>query len=241
MALSDVPKEKDLKRSKDRRLSAAHSRWSDKQKLEAVQSYLALGNLSMVARLHNIPRITLQVWKASNWWKELVDEIKVQDKIEMSNKLKAIVKAAHTVVANRLETGDAVMNQKTGEIVYKPVSMKDAHRVAVDLLNQQQVLDKALNNEAPQEQNTDRLEQLAEKFAEFATKKIEQKLDNKRTIEMADVVEVEIKEPEDAVHDEWEEGLQEGESPLRLEARSGEEAGGEECSPSEDDCSGQGS
>jgi transposase-like protein len=196
MAFSDIEKEKDKKRNINRAISAdTNKRWSDKQKLEAVQSWLVLGNMSMVSRLHGIPRITLQIWKTSAWWRELVEELKLQEKIELSSKMKAIVDAAHLVVANRLEHGDAVLNQKTGEIVYKPVPMKDAHRVAVDLLNQREVLEKASREPGSgDEGSSDKLEMLASRFAEFATKKIEQQFDNKRTIAMADVVDVEIKE-----------------------------------------------
>ena len=195
MAFSDVEAEKDRKRNTNRALSAeTNKRWSDQQKLEAVQSYLVLGNLSLVGRILSIPRITLCQWKASNWWKELVDDLKVQERIELSNKMKKIVDAAHLVVEDRMLNGDAVLNQKTGQIVFKPVSMKDAHKVAVDLLNQKEALEK-LN--APQgeavEGSMDKLEMLAGKFAEFATKKLEQSLDKKRTVPMADVVDVEEK------------------------------------------------
>lgn len=209
MALSDIEREKDLPRNVNRAIEAdTNKRWSDKQKLEAVNSWLVLGNMSLVSRILGIPRITLQVWKASNWWHEAVEEIKLQERVELSNKMKKIVDAAHAVVENRLLNGDAVLNQKTGEIVYKPVSMKDAHKVAVDLLNQRDVIEKVNKPTGEQEQNTDKLELLAEKFAEFATKKIEQKFDKSRTVEMADVVDVE--EKTDALHDQRKTGLQEG-------------------------------
>jgi transposase-like protein len=195
MAFSDVEKEKDAKRNVNRAIDAGtNKRWSDKQKLEAVQSFLVLGNVSLVSRILGIPRITLQVWKASNWWKELVDEIKLQDRIELSNKMKKIVEAAHAVVEDRLINGDMVVTPK-GEMIRKPVAMKDAHRVAVDMLNQQDAIDKAIGKEPGDvaEGNSDKLEVLAERFAMFATKKIEQSLDKKRTVEIVDVVDVKDK------------------------------------------------
>jgi transposase-like protein len=196
MAFSDVEKEKDAKRNVNRAIDAGtNKRWSDKQKLEAVQSFLVLGNVSLVSRILGIPRITLQVWKASNWWKELVDEIKLQDRIELSNKMKKIVSAAHAVVEDRLINGDMVVTPK-GEMIRKPVAMKDAHRVAVDLLNQKDAIEKAIGKEpgAEGEGSTDKLEVLAERFAMFATKKIEQSLDKKRTVDVVDVVDVSPKE-----------------------------------------------
>ena len=199
MALSDIEKEKDKKRNVNRAISAdTNKRWSDKQKLEAAQSWLVLGNMSLVSRVLGIPRITLQVWRASNWWKELVEELRVQERMQLSNKMKNIVNAAHAVVENRLLNGDAVLNQKTGEIVYKPVAMRDAHKVAVDLLNQQGALDKMNRGEvAGDDQASDKLEMLAERFAEFATKKIEQSLDKKRTVDLPIIEDVIVKESVD--------------------------------------------
>jgi hypothetical protein len=183
VAYSDVDVEKERERP-NRRLADTHSRWSDQQKLDAAKSWLVLGNTTMVSRLHGIPRITLCKWQESQWWHDLIAELRSEERITLSNKMKNLVEAAQTVVANRLETGDAVLNQKTGEIIYKPVSMKDAHRVAVDMLNQKQVLDKASGAGGEiKEADTNKLEALAEKFAEFATKSIEQKLDKKRTID----------------------------------------------------------
>jgi hypothetical protein len=209
MALSDVDKEKDLTRSRNRPVVAdTNLRWSDKQKLEAVQSWLVLGNLSLVGRILGIPRITLATWKASAWWKEAVDDIKLQEKIELSNKMKKIVEAAHLVVEDRLVNGDAVVT-KTGQIIRKPVNMRDAHRVAVDLQNQRDAVDKASKEPGLEDEgSTDRLEQLANKFAEFATKSIEKSLDKKRTVDVP-YVEIIEKEPH-AVHEEREARLQDG-------------------------------
>jgi hypothetical protein len=192
VALSDREKEKDKKRPNRAVNAGSNYRWSDKQKIEAATSWLVFGNMSMISRLTGIPRITLCKWQETEWWHTLIEELKVQEKIELSAKMKNLVQAAHTVVANRLENGDAVLNQKTGEIVYKPVSMKDAHRVAVDMLNQKQVLDKAHSGPEIAHAEGDKLQQLAEKFAEFATKSIEKNIDKRRTID-EDITDVEIK------------------------------------------------
>jgi hypothetical protein len=108
--------------------------------------------------------------------------------------MKAIVKAAHKVVADRLEHGDAILNQKTGKIEYKPVAMRDAHRVAVDLNNQATVVERSLGSVVVSEEGYDgKLDKLAERFATMATSHIEKKLDNKRTVAMAEIVDVENK------------------------------------------------
>lgn len=190
--LTDVPERKNKKGSKSRALdTGSNHRWSDKQRMEAVQSWILLGNLALTSRILGIPEVTLRVWKASTWWKDLVNELKTQETIQMSGRLKKIVDASLSAVEDRLVNGDVVFDQKTGEVVRKPVSLKDAHRVAVDLSDRQDVLEKrALGEDSSGSvESTDtKLELLAERFADFATRKLGQKLDKERTIEVEDAI-----------------------------------------------------
>jgi len=183
--------------------------WSDKQKVEAVQSWLLLGNLALTSRILSIPEITLRVWKTSEWWKNTVEDIKVQETIEMSSRLKKIVDASLGAVEDRLVNGDLIYDNKTGQMVRKPVNMRDAHKVSIDLMDKKAVLDKAA---APREEETrddERLFKLAEKFATFVT--------NTKPPVIINVEDVEIK---DALHDQRETGLQEGIREIPLEARA---------------------
>ena len=160
------------------------------EKREAVQSYLLLGNLALTGRVLNIPEITLRQWKASPWWADMVAELKAQENLKLSVKMKEIVEASLNLVQDRIEHGDFVFDQKTGQVVRKPVSLKDAHKVAVDLVDRKDMLEKKAV-EPTTDQGTDaKLERLAEKFAEFATKKLTQKLDNERTVDVEDVQEI---------------------------------------------------
>jgi transposase-like protein len=165
--------------------------WSDKQKQEAVNSYLLLGNLALTARLLNIPEITLRVWKTQEWWKNAIDEVNLQEKVELTNRVKKLLNASMAVVEDRLANGDHIYDSKTGQMIRKPVAMKDAHKVATDMMNQQEMLKKDKQEVQTETHVEDKLLKLAEKFADMATKKIDQKLDEQRTI---DVVDVESKE-----------------------------------------------
>lgn len=161
--------------------------WSDKQKADAVNSYLLLGNLALTSRLLSIPEVTLRVWKAQTWWKDAVAEAKATEKIELSARIKKLVDASLTVVADRLEHGDFQFDQKTGQVVRKPVNMKDAHKVAIDMQNQRDIIEKSEKVEQTEEHVEDKLLKLAEKFADMATKKIEQQNNISRTVDVEDV------------------------------------------------------
>ena len=74
--------------------------------------------------------------------------------------------------------------------------MKDAHKVAIDLSDKQEALEKADKPVQTEEHVEDKLLKLAEKFADMATKKIEQNNNDRRTVEV-----------EDAIYEERKEGL----------------------------------
>lgn len=196
--LSD--KRKDAKSPRKRKKTDVHRWYSDSQKMEAVKLWLVTGNLHATAATLDIPLPTLRVWRYSQWWADLVSDIQSEGRIQLSNKLQTIAEKSMAVVLDRLENGDFVLNQKTGEMIRKPVVIRDAARVANDML------DKAmkLNQKPVEEENKniiDRLDKLKEEFARFAQL-------NKK-VEVTDVIFVET---DNAVHDQWKEGLQEGEA-----------------------------
>ena len=168
--------------------------WSDKQKLETVQTFMMFGNLAMTARILKIPENTVRQWRKSTWWQEIEGELRVQDELQLSARLKKIMENSLDAVEDRLEKGDYIFDQKTGQMKRKPVGLKDAHKVTMDLIDKRNII---LNRTAPlasEEQMSDKLLKMMKQFADFA----EGKLTENKTI---DVVDVEIKEA-DAVHED---------------------------------------
>lgn len=207
MALSDNPVAKQRK-PKDRSITAKTNKsWSDKQKVEAVQHYLLVGNLALTARVMGIPEITIRQWKTTEWWKNVVEDLKLQENMQLSSKLKNLVEASLLQVSDRLENGDFMYDQKTGQMIRKPVNIRDAHKVATDLMEKRTMLEKAAAPAQESVQDDNRLEQLAEKFASFVLKKTEQ------APVIVDVTDVVVKE-DNALHDERTQGLQEGIRPV---------------------------
>lgn len=141
--------------------------WSDTQKIEAVQAYIMFGKMPSVEAVTGIPRNTLSNWKYSDWWKDLEAELRASDDIELSGKLKKVIDKSIDVLADRMNNGDYVYDQKTGELKRRPVSLRDAHTVAKDLITQRRVLDNkpVQATETSMEQT---LLMLANKFEEFA-------------------------------------------------------------------------
>lgn len=158
---------------------------SDSTKVEVVKTFIALGgNLQLTAASCGIPHRTLQNWKATTWWKNLVSELKKAEKLELSAKTKTIIERSMMLLADRLENGDAFFNQKTGEVQRKPVSAKDLHTIAKDMMDRKLILDKAFEEKIVETSEGNKLAALAERFAKLA----EATLENKPKIEVTDVV-----------------------------------------------------
>lgn len=142
----------------------------------------------MTATMLKIPEVTVKVWRTTAWWKELENELKVQDELQLSTRLKQIAEKSFAVVEDRLEHGNYIYDQKTGKIKRVPVNLKDAHKVAVDSVNQRNLIGKKQVETINDGQIAQKLLQLANKFAEIAN----QQYDKNRTfdVETVDVEEV---------------------------------------------------
>ncbi len=164
-------------------------RWSDSQRLEAVQSYLMLGSTRAAGAALKIPEITIKVWRTQAWWKDLEAELKLQDELQLGARLKSIAEKSFSVVEDRLVNGNFIYDQKTGKLRRVPVNLKDAHKVAVDSIVQKDLIAGKNVEKANDGQIEDKLLKLAEKFAEMAAKRFVEIKDEERTIELVEEVE----------------------------------------------------
>lgn len=189
--LTDSPKLKSNKSPKARKDKT--TRWySDSQKLEAVKLWLLTGNLVHTAAALNLSFTTVRNWRYSDWWEDLVTELKSQEQIELSNKLKRISQKSLDELEDRLANGDWVLDRKTGKLVRKPASLRDTTQTFNSLHDRTQRLETKPKDE--NKQVLDRLSALAAQFEQIANKR--------QPIKVTDVIY--------AIHDERKEGLQEG-------------------------------
>lgn len=169
--------------------------YDEKFKLHAVQQYLLLGNLSLVADILGVAYKTMKVWKSEPWWKEVEQEIKASRRLITDSKLSSIVDRALEITADRLEHGDFIYDQKSQQLVRKPVGIKDAVTTVNNLLQRQHILEKEASNEVNSEATktiSEQLTQLAGEFAKF----------NNRGKAAATTIAFKENEDIDAVHEE---------------------------------------
>ena len=148
--------------------------WDKKKQLEAVTTYLATGNMAETSRLINVPKGTLDKWKTSDWWKDLIEEIQSGEGQKQDNKMSKVIDKALDVLVERIDSGDYQYDQKTGRLVKVPLKARDLERVASGLFDKRQLIRKKPTNIKVDDLNqAGRLLKLAEQFAAFAGKKVD--------------------------------------------------------------------
>ena len=177
-----------MKRPKSHDRRYKRSIWTQNQKLQAVSTYLMLGNMSETAIVTGVPLPTLKLWKQTDWFKEYSLQLQTEDVQQMDSNLRRVIQKALKATEDRLDLGDAQFDQRTGEIVRVPVKAHVALKITTDLMTKQQKLYENPVKEQVEKTIDDRLLKLSEEFARFATAK-------KNTI---DIEAIEIKQDVEA-------------------------------------------
>ena len=151
--------------------SAAH--WSDNQRVGAVTTYLASGNLSLTSVATEIPLATLNRWKVAPWWKELTETIRSEENLVLDSKLAKIVDKSVGQLMDRIEHGDYQFDQKTGAIVRVPIKARDASKITTDMIDRRQLLQaRQVEKKEGPTKIEERLLKLAESFAAFGKARV---------------------------------------------------------------------
>jgi hypothetical protein len=143
--------------------------WEIKQ--DVVHKMLTLGNQRLVSKLTGVAYETISSWKKQLWYKELVSSLQQEHAVVLDTKISAVIDKSLDIVQDRLENGEIVLNNKTGALVRKEVSMKDAAKVSNDLLQRQHILRKQeTTSDVKEESMKEVLSSLAKEFAKWAKK-----------------------------------------------------------------------
>lgn len=202
-----------VERDKDPERDRSNERYSTKQKYEAVVLYKMIGNLTTVAKHKGIPIQTLHEWHTKDWWFEIEEEIRKESRSKLGKNLQSIVDKAFEEVIDRLEEGDWIYDQKQGKMIRKPIGAHTVNQILNDGLNKTFFMEKLQREEKQEEKEEEMQERLLKLSKEF------EKYTKAREIIAEPIVEIEDI-AKNAIHDEREKGLQEGESPLQVKTRT---------------------
>ena len=162
--------------------------WPMEVRIQVVSQYLVLGNMALVAATTGVPHGQIRIWKGQPWWKEVEAQVRATENLQMDTKLSKIVDKSLDAVLDRVENGDFVYDNKTGDIKRKPVNMRDVARVSVDILTKRELLrgNATSRSEVTQVSVAEQLKILATEFARWQSPS--------KPLETLDVESVEILE-----------------------------------------------
>ena len=188
-----------LNLSKLKRKHKKYATWPIEKKIEVVSQYLILGNMSLVSAVTGVNHQLIREWKGQPWWKEVETQVRATENLQMDNKLSKIVDKSLDAVLDRVEHGDFVYDNKSGQIKRKPVNMKDVAKVSVDLLTKRELLrgNATERKEVTQVSVADQLKELALEFARWQKPQQQETID----VEMVEVLETNQEELEDAEYE----------------------------------------
>lgn len=155
--------------------------WTWETKVAVATALIDLGNRRLVAELSTVPYDTIRDWQKTDWWVTLQQEIKASRRAELNNKVTSIAEKALIALEDRLVNGDYILNNKTGEIVRKPVGAKEANSIAQNLLTQKIKMEEQEQTAvAIQESVPEMLKMIANEFA-----KINRKIDKSQATDIS--------------------------------------------------------
>ena len=150
--------------------------WKESKKIEAVTMYLSTGNLTETARVISVPIRTLESWKVTDWWKEMVARIQADDDQQLDAKTSKVINKALDALMDRVENGEYVYDQKTGQLKRSPAKLRDLNTAFNNLLDKRQLLRNKPTKIVEQQSTAIALQNLANQFANFTQKQETEKV-----------------------------------------------------------------
>lgn len=85
------------------------SRYTDADRINAIGHYLVLGNLRKVEAATGIPNETLSGWTRTEWWNQLLAQIRAERNQDLDCRLSNAVDKALDGLLDRIDNGDTVV------------------------------------------------------------------------------------------------------------------------------------
>jgi len=83
------------------------SKYTDEQRTEAAIQYAVLGNMKTVAKAIGLPRTTLNDWKKTDSWLEIIKDVQTEKNVEQRAKYSKIVDKAQQQTLDKLPDANA--------------------------------------------------------------------------------------------------------------------------------------
>ena len=138
--------------------------------MEALTTFMATGSQAMTSAMTKIPEETIRLWRKQDWWKEQMEAIRSDNTTQLDARLTKVMDKALDAVIDRIENGEYIYDNKTGQVTRVPAKLRDIQKVANDSIDKKLLLTKkaASEQEAKKQITADHLVALAKEFAKIA-------------------------------------------------------------------------
>lgn len=145
---------------------------SKQTKIKAAVSYLLCGSATKAAKAAGISKPTILDWKNnSEWWPYLLAHLKEKHDEDLEARTTQILTQALDQVEDRIVNGDTIMNYKTGEMEYKPISGKEMTIIFGTLYDKRQLMRREPTAISDNKSEDERLKHLMQEFIRFSKAK----------------------------------------------------------------------
>ena len=146
--------------------------WKEAKRIEAVTTYLSTGSVAETSRLLEVPLSTINVWKRSPWWDEMIKSIRNEEETQLDAKLSKIIDKTLEKLMDNIENGEHIYDQRTGKIKRMPAKLRDINSAFNTILDKRQLIRKQPTKIIEQTSTASQLQTLADQFAKFVNQKV---------------------------------------------------------------------
>lgn len=145
--------------------------YSQSTKVDAATVYAVYGDVDQVSALVDVPPSVLRGWKQEPWWIEIQKQVYSEQNEKLAARISGVLDKTITHLEDRLENGDEVLSNKTGEIVIKKVDASVLAKMFEGLSHQRRITRGEPTSISAKVGIDDRLDKLQEAFLRFAAAK----------------------------------------------------------------------
>lgn len=146
-----------------------NSTYSVDDRLNVAMLYVTEGNMKKVSSITDIPYVTLDGWKRTDWWPQALQFCHRRKDQELELRFSKVIHDSVSEVHDRVVNGDWKLD-KTGQKIRVPMSGRDLSVVMGVIHDKRQLLrGEATSLTVTKDSQADKLKALEQKFQEFSS------------------------------------------------------------------------
>lgn len=148
-------------------------KWSEEKKYEVVLHYFVKGNNNSkaAARATGVPADTIRGWTKTQWWAEMMREVRARHADRLDGKFTYLLDKLSAELVDRIDNGEEVLHQKTGEMLRKKMSARDVTFALDRIIERRALLRGDPTSRASTVSSEKQLENLQKKLEEAGAKR----------------------------------------------------------------------